>query len=216
MLKIQSNSPISSPTTRTPHQKPDEFITLTGKLIQLFNQYKTGAVGALSAIFLLLAAIGGYRYYVHRSEAQSSAQLTHLQSRYETVRENGDAASAYQEIKGDMERLIEKYGNRTSGKLAIIIMGDLSYQAGKYDAAQGYYELAQGNFPQESAYANRLRSSLAYTLLAKGEREAARRFFEKAAAGQQALLGDEALFNLAIMSESEENTQQASTFWQQI
>jgi predicted negative regulator of RcsB-dependent stress response len=197
-------------------KEPDEFITLSGKLIQFFSQYKTQVIGSLSAIFIVLAAIAGYRYYLHRAEAQSSAQLTQLQSRYEALLADGDAVSAYQAIKPDMDRLIQKYGNRTSGKLATIVMGDLSYQAGEYEAAQRHYELAQGSFPEGSVYANRLLSSLAYTYLAKGGLDQARTLFERAASGSQALLGDEALFNLAIMPKTGERAQDSALFWQKI
>ena len=197
-------------------KEPDEFITFTGKLIQFYTQHQSQIIGGLAAFIILLASIAGYRYYTLRAEAQASFQLTRIKTTYEELSADGDAASAYAGIKADMEALMKTYGNRSSGKVAGIIMGDYSYQAGEYAAAREYYEKALGSFPAGSIYASRLLSSLAYTCLAEGDATKASSYFEKTVADTDALMKDEALFNLAILSSAADASPTTPSFWQQI
>ena len=197
-------------------REPDEFITTTGKLIQFFNTYRIQILGGFGAVFALLAIIAGYQYYSHRSTAQASTQLAQLQSQYETLLNDGDAPSAYQGVKTGMEELIEKYGRRTSGKIARILLGDYSYRAGQFEDAQGYYEEAAGSFDQGSIYANRLLCSLAYTYLAQGDTAKAREFFEKVTNATGILMADEVLFNLGIITASNGVSGPETKFWEQI
>ena len=197
-------------------KEPDEFITFTGRLIQVFNRYRSQITGVLIALVVLLTGIAGYRYYLHRSEAQSSAMLAGIQTEYAALLADKDAVSAYPRVKGDMDNLIRKYGARSSGKLARIIAGDYGYRAGQYAEAQAYYEQALESFPAGTLYHDRLLSSLAYTYLALENRTQARIYFEKMAAGGKALLADEALFNLAVLSATENQGTQSQKYWEQI
>ena len=177
-------------------KKPDEFITLTGKIINLYRDYQNHIFYALCAITAVVLIFLGYRFFVQRAEIKAFSMLQQTQSEYQTLKAASSAAEAYGKVSEAFQGIINKYGGNAGGRLARVIYANISYDAGQYDSAIALYKQALNDFKDDKAVYNLILNSMGYAYQQKGDSQNAAVYFEQAASVSDSLVREEALFNL--------------------
>ena len=192
-------------------KEPDEFLTISAKLIGLAREYQTQLTWALGVIVLLAVVFSGFRLYLIRSESNASALLDSSVDKYLQAKSSADPQAAFQQVSTDFELILKKYGSRQSGKLARLIYADICYDAGRYKQAIGLYRAALDDFQDWPMISGQILASLGYACEQLQDTATAVGYFEKLAAAPEAHMQDEALYHLgwlyAKQGKSEKSTQ---------
>jgi predicted negative regulator of RcsB-dependent stress response len=177
-------------------KEPDEFITLTGKVIQWARQNTKPLLYGSCAFLALILLVSGYRYYSRQQEAAASDLLSKSLMAYQESDREGESEKALAAAKPEFERLINEYGRAAEGRLGRILYGHILMAGNTSAEAVGFYEKALADFSHDPLLRNVILNGLATAAMDKGENAAAIGYLEKIAAGQNSLLKDSALFNL--------------------
>jgi TolA-binding protein len=78
---------------------------------------------------------------------------------------------AYAKVKNEFSSFFDKYGSKASGKLALILYGDISYSAKDADTAIDMYDRALEAFGKTPAMKNIVLSPFEPCLLAKRQKQ---------------------------------------------
>jgi tetratricopeptide (TPR) repeat protein len=182
-------------------KEPDEFMTFTGKLIQFGRKHDKQLTYAAFAFFVMIIGLTAFRFFSNRAENTASDLLRQAMQKYETMRNDTDAARAYAETKPDFEHILDKYASKHAGKMAGVIYANLSYDAGETDTAIQLYENALGDTVEGGGYRNLILSSLGYAYEQKKDIQTAVIYFERIASNDNPVAKDVALFNLGRLYE---------------
>jgi tetratricopeptide (TPR) repeat protein len=177
-------------------KEPDEFLTISAKLIGLAREHQTQLAWALGAIFFLALVVSGFRLYLIRAESNASALLDRSVDKYLQVRSSAEPEAAYREVSADFQLIIDEYGRRQSGKLARLIYANICYDAGKYKHAIGLYTAALDDFKDWPLISSQILGSLGYTCEQLQDTAGAVNYFEKLSAAPEAVMKAEALYHL--------------------
>ena len=197
-------------------KEPDEFITLSGKIIQFAMEYKTHFTYGIGILVALAVLIAGYRFFTIRSENKSLALLDRAVSTYQTALRTQDIQRAYQAVIKDFRMILDKYGNKEGGKLARVTFANICFDAGEYSEAIKLYEESLKNFEHQPMIYNLILSGLGYANEQLNEHQRAVTYFEKIVARDDKILGDEALFNLGMLYEKLGEKSKSENAFQQI
>ena len=194
-------------------KEPDEFITFTGKIIQFAKTYQTYLLYGTGALLLLVLIISGTRYYFGWKEQKAAASLGQAVSQYEKITsEKGDVA----EVKNDFKEIVEKYSGYDGGKLARVIYANICFASGDFDTAIEHYTQAIEEFNDNPSIKPFIRNSIGYAYQAKKDYQAAANHFEKIISEPDALIKDEALFNLGEIYAKLGNTEKSQAAFNKI
>lgn len=183
-------------------KEPDEFITFTGHLIRFGRQHQKALTYAACAFFIIVIALVALRYFGNRAENSASDLLRQAMQKYETRRNDTDAAKAYAEVGPDFAYILDKYANRDAGRMAVVIYANLSYEAGQTDTAIRLFAKALDDARTEGGYRNLILSSLGYAYEQKKDLSSAVTYFEKIVQNDNPIAKDVALFNLGRLYEA--------------
>lgn len=197
-------------------KEPDEFITFSGKMIQLGMQYKTQLTYAVGIIVALMLVVSGYRFFAIRSENKAHALLDRAVNQYQTALNGEDSKKAYQTASEDFQLILNKYGSKQSGKLARVIFANICFDAGEYKKAIELYRQSLKDFKNDAFMNNLIHSDLGYAHEQLNEARLAVSYFEKIAESQEPILRDEALFNLGMLYEKLGDQQKSSDAFKRI
>ncbi len=180
-------------------KEPDEFITISGKMIQFAVAYKTQLTYAISIVAVLIVLIAGYRFFSIRSENKAMELWDRAITKYETAIQTQDAIAAYRTVSEDFNLILERYGNSAAGKLARVTFANICFNGGEFNQAIELYEASLKNFEQQALIYNLILSGLGYANEELNQNQRAVTYFEKIAAKGGQVLRDEALFNLGVL-----------------
>jgi tetratricopeptide (TPR) repeat protein len=196
-------------------KEPDEFLTFSAKLFNTIVKYKIQVLGAMGGVILIVLGISGFSYYAHRQASAAEAQLQESWSRYETLRDEKGPLEAYQAVGPEFDKILINYGGQPGGKAARVILANICYNGGDPDKAIALYEIALEDFV-DPFYRGQILNGLGYAHEAKNELEKAAEYFETTAAGSNAALKGEALFNLGRLYGTLGNTEKSMVAYQRI
>ena len=177
-------------------KEPDEFITLSGKLIGFAVDHKTQISYAVAAVVALALIISGYRFFSIRSENRAAALLDQSLAKYEKTINDRKPVEAYAAVTADFELIFDKYGSKNSGKIARLTFANICYNAGKYEQAIELYQTSLKDFEKHQAIYNQVLSSLGYAFEQREDYAGAAGYFEKLSQVQEPTMRGEAFFNL--------------------
>jgi len=181
-------------------KEPDEFLTLSSKLIGLARQYQTQLTWVLTAVVVLAVAFSGFRLYLIRSENSAAALLDRSVDKYLAAKSSLGPEQAYQQVSADFERLLDKYGSRQSGRLGRLIYASICYDAGKYKSATELYRAALEDFREEwPLIAGEILGSLGYSCEQLKDTPGAIQYFEKLVTAPGTFLKADALYQLGLL-----------------
>lgn len=197
-------------------KKPDEFISLTGKLIGLITDYQKQIFYILYAVVAIALVITGYQFFAHRSEMKAFSLLDKARAEYESRQKATSAEEAYRSVSEEFQRIIEKYSGNAAGKLARASYANISYNAGDYQKAIELYKPALNDFKDHPLVYNLILSDLGYAYQQLGDDRNAVMYFEKVASDSDSTIRDEALFNLGLSYKRLGDDAKSSQAFQQI
>ncbi|WP_319522955.1 tetratricopeptide repeat protein [uncultured Desulfosarcina sp.] len=178
-------------------KEPDQFITFSGKLIAFGRSHlKPILIGAGIFVALILAvAVAGQ--ISNRNESKASQRIEQALAKYSAAFRDTDAKTAYDRVKGDFTEIFDQYGAKSAVKIARIVYGDISYNAGDADTAIAMYTQALKDLGDASSLKNIVLSGLGHAYLLKGADADAIRCFETLSRDEETTMKSGALFNLA-------------------
>ena len=177
-------------------KEPDEFLTISSKLINLAIEYKTQLTYVLGIILVLAVIISGVRFFSIRAENNASALLEKSLLKYNSVKAEKKPAEVYGEVTADFQLIIDKYKGKESAKLARLTYANICYDAGKYEQAIELYKTAQTDFAKYPMILHQILSNLGYAYEQKEDYATAVSYFEKISSATEPILRDEALYHL--------------------
>jgi tetratricopeptide (TPR) repeat protein len=175
-------------------EQPDEFITLSSRLLEKLIQYKMQAALASAGVLVLVMAIMAFQYFSERSEQRAFSKLDQASKAYSLAKGAESPQQAYEQVKSQFEDIIDDYSGNEGGKAAGLTFANISYAAGAYDSAIALYKKALENFQAQPVIKNLILNSLGYCYEAKKDYTTAAGYFEKTL--ENPFFNDEALFNL--------------------
>jgi tetratricopeptide (TPR) repeat protein len=132
-------------------KEPDEFISFWSRAIE-FAQLHTSeiVIGVASAVVILLLIWAGISYR-ERREAEASELVGQAQSLLRSSSPGGERQQAEGQKPGEgleareqgreiLERVVEDFKRTKASQTARILLGQIYYEKGEYDAAVGTYD----------------------------------------------------------------------------
>jgi tetratricopeptide (TPR) repeat protein len=177
-------------------KEPDEFMTLSGKLIGFTVTYKTQLTYGLGIILALAIVFSGIRFFSIRAENKAAALLEGSLIEYNSLRTDKTPAAVYDAVSGGFQDILQKYGGKNSGKIARLIYANICYDAGKYEQAINQYNTSLKDFEAHPMIHSQILSSLGYTYEQQKQYSAAVGYFEKISASPEQIQRGEALFHM--------------------
>lgn len=177
-------------------KEPDEFMTLTGKLIGFAVDHKTPLTYGLGIILALVIIISGVRFFSIRAENKASAMLDQSMIEYNSLKAQKKPGEVYSAVSDSFQNILQKYGPQDSGKLARLIFANICYDAGKYEQAINLYNTSLKDFETHPMIHSQILSSLGYTYEQQKEYSTAVSYFEKISSAPGQILSDDALFHI--------------------
>jgi tetratricopeptide (TPR) repeat protein len=177
-------------------KEPDEFLTVSSKLIRFSIEYKKQISLALGALFVLIVVILGIRYFSNKAEDNAFAMLEKAATKYESVLKDKDPNEAYREVENDFQRILKKYSGKKGGSLARVTYANICYNAGDFNKAIELFHGALDDFDENPALKDLILISLGYSHKERKDYKTAAQYFEMLVSRTDSIMKDEALFNL--------------------
>jgi tetratricopeptide (TPR) repeat protein len=177
-------------------KEPDEFLTISSKLIKLAIEYKTHLSYALGIILVLAVIISGIRFFSIRAENNASALLDKSLTKYNSIKSEKQPDEVYGEVSADFQFILNKYKGKESAKLARLIYANICYNAGKYKQAIELYKTALTDFAKYPMIHHQILSNLGYAYEQEEDYSTAVGYFEKISSAPEPIMRDEALYHL--------------------
>jgi tetratricopeptide (TPR) repeat protein len=177
-------------------KEPDEFLTVSSKLIRFSVEYKKQISLALSVLLVLIVVILGVRYFSNKAENNAFAMLEKAVTKYESVLKDEDPNKAYREVENDFQKILKKYSGKKGGDLARVTYANICYNAGDFDKAIELFYTALDDFDKNPALKDLILIGLGHSHKERQDYKAAAKYFEMLVSGTDSIMKDEALFNL--------------------
>jgi predicted negative regulator of RcsB-dependent stress response len=166
--------------------KPDEFITLSARTLDWVKDNYTKVIWIGSGVVLILILYFGYSAYRNRQE-----KLGH--EKYFSSLEITDPD---QKLK-KLEELIKDFPGTKATQAAWVNIGHLYYQKKDFSRAVYYYQSALNNGKFPPTFKTLILGNLAYAFEQKGDLPQAAKTLAEITQGQENLLKEDSLLNLA-------------------
>ena len=177
-------------------REPDEFMTISGKLIGFAIDHKNQLIYALGIIVALALILSGYRFFSIRAENNASALLDKSLMKYNTIKAEKQPAEVYGEVSADFQFILDKYNGKESAKLARLIYANICYNAGNYKQAIELYKKALTEFTKNPMIHVQILSNIGYSYEQEKDYLTAAGYFEKISSAPEPIMRDEALYHL--------------------
>jgi len=151
---------------------------------------------AASALVLLAVIVSGMIYFQKKAEEKAQALLGQAIAQIEAASRDKAADSRYAEIKPELKKIIDQYGGTDAGKAARLKYADLCYQTGDYEKATDMYQAALAGYSNDPDLRHLILNGLGYAQEKRGEYAKAADCFKRIVNDADAVMKDQALFNL--------------------
>ena len=177
-------------------KEPDEFISLSGKLIGFAAAYKTQLTYGLGIILALVIIFSGIRFFSIRAENTAAALLESSLTEYNSLRAAKKPDAVYDAVSGGFQNILQKYSGKKTAKIARLIFANICYDAGKYEQAISLYNTSLKDFETHPFIHSQILSSLGYAYEQQKEYSTAVGYFEKISSAPGQYQKDEALYQI--------------------
>ena len=197
-------------------KEPDEFITISGKLIGFIVEHKNQITYALGLIVALALIFSGYRFFSIRSENKASALLDQGLAKYEKFKNDKQPVEAYDQVSADFQLILDKYGSKKNGKIARLTYANICYKAGKYEQAIELYKKSLKDFEKHPAIHNQVVGSLGYAYEQQADYASAVSYFESLSSTPDTIMRGEALYHLGWLYDKLGQTEKSKEAYNKI
>ena len=197
-------------------KEPDEFITISGKLIGFIVEHKNQLTYALGLIVALALIFSGYRFFSIRSENKASALLDQGLAKYEKFKNDKQPVEAYDQVSADFQLILDKYGSKKNGKIARLTYANICYKAGKYEQAIALYKKSLKDFEKHPAIHNQVVGSLGYAYEQQADYANAVSYFEQLSSTPDTIMRGDALYHLGWLYDKLGQTEKSKDAYNKI
>jgi len=198
----------------------DEAHLLSGLEHQLHRlQDYRGPLLVGFAVLLLAAAVVGGVFWVDRQASQKAQELEREAVRLLTARSTGDPKNADNLLKqaiAQYRQIVDQYPRTSSAPMALFHLGNALVQAKDLPGAIDSYQRFLLSYGDNAPLAALVQQRLAYTYLAKGDRDQAVKALTAIVNSPGALNKDQALFELARLEEAQSRPEGALAHYQEL
>jgi len=197
-------------------KKPDEFLTLSARMLQFALGHRTQvtwSVAALLCVLLVSAAVG---YLINMAEGKASQMLNQSMAKYADSLKVDGPVEAASDVENDFEAILDKYSSRDAARFARLIYADICFNAGLLERAVDLYQAALEDFGTMQPYRNLILTSLGIAYEENQDYDAAVQHFERIIGSGEALMKDEALFALGRLYAALEQTDRSREAYSQL
>ncbi len=191
----------------------DPFQENLFKALEYVKTYKKQLLFIACGFAAVIVIFSVVIYNIKSSGNKASLLLTETLTQYNKIK---DPKEAYVTVEKDFSKLFEDYSNTTAGKMAKIKFAKICYDASEFQKAYDFYNEALADYKGDATIESLLLSSLGRTCLSLDNFKEAKRFFEKITNKNDALLKDEALFNLGMIAEKTGDNNASNDFYKKI
>jgi tetratricopeptide (TPR) repeat protein len=177
-------------------KEPDEFVTLSSRLMEQVVLHKNKVITVLSGIVVIGLIMAGTNYLSKKAENSSFYKLNKAVIQYESAQKISTPSEACNAVKNNLEEISGTYANKMGGKLANFYLANCRFAAGEFSQAEALYRKAVKDFDGEVPFELLAKSSLGYSLEQQGKHEEAAVIFSEMPTDTGSLMGDESLFAL--------------------
>jgi tetratricopeptide (TPR) repeat protein len=188
-------------------KQPDEFITLSSRLLNQIILHRNKVISALVGIVAVGLIVSGINYYSNKREMNALMLLNKAVAKYESMPKELSPLETYKAAEIDLEKIADTYGNNMGGKLANFFLANCSFLAGEFGRAEELYRKAIKDFDGDVPFDCLAKSSLGYSLEEQGKYEEAATIFSEIPSDIGSIMGDESLFALSRQYGSIEKTE---------
>ncbi|MCF8050980.1 MAG: tetratricopeptide repeat protein [Desulfobacterales bacterium] len=188
------------PTRKELLKEPDEFLTLSRRMIQFSVAHKKPILLGIVAFFGILVAVAGVQYYTVKAENRAFSLLHEATAAYEQAASAGNLQHAHDSSAQAFKTLLDRHSGRTAAKIGRVIYADICYRGGDPATAAALYQEALNDFRDDPALHSLITTGLAYAWEARGDLEKAAAFFRQILDGPSSLMKEDAQFQLADLS----------------
>lgn len=179
--------------------EPDEFISLTGRVVRFAIAQQTRLRYAGLALLALLALGTLFGWLTIRGEREAALLLEKAIARHKSALSGGTEEKAYGEVKADLDRLLADHPRTRAARAARLQYAAMAAASGDLSAAIVQYESALEALGDQAYYNSRVRRNLAHVYARKGDLPSAVAQFEAVVTASEAPGKDEALFLLGTL-----------------
>lgn len=184
----------------------------TGFLVKYKNQLIIGGSVFLAVILIVI----GVGYFLNRAENKAAVMLGKAMDQYQVAEANDGQFTEHEKLKAVFKAIIDKYPHTDAAAMAMVQYASVCSKSGDFKSAIDMYQAAYGKFSDNPRFSSMITSGLAYAYHGKGDTENAVINFEKVAADKDAVMKDQALFNLGLLYEKQGKTEKSRSAYEKI
>ncbi|MFC1516014.1 tol-pal system YbgF family protein [Thermodesulfobacteriota bacterium] len=180
-------------------ETPDEFITLSTRIIDFVTEHKDKMIIGVGIVIALIVGFVGKQYYSERAENRAFTLLEKNMVKYQVMSRTKGPEEAYIGVEKDFQQMLDKYSGRDGGKIARVIFANICFNGGNYDRAIRLYETSLEGFDEIPFIKNMILNSLGHAHEKKKDYQAAAKYFEMIIQETDSVMKSDALFNLGVL-----------------
>ncbi|MBI9075618.1 MAG: tetratricopeptide repeat protein [Desulfatibacillum sp.] len=189
--------------------EPDEFITMTGKVVRWCREnekqlYTAGVIGCLVIVIL-----AGWSFFANRAENKASSLFSSTQAKYATLLNQSDAKEAALATAQEFKNLAQEYPRTDAGRLANAMAGQTAFDSGDYDGAIEWWEKALKALSTDPLEKSRVLLGLGYAYEQKADYDNAEKTFTQVLDMKMGLGKEDASLALARIYETTGDAQKS-------
>jgi tetratricopeptide (TPR) repeat protein len=191
----------------------DPFQESLFKALEYVKTYKKQLLFIAFGFILVIVIFSVVIFNIKSSGNKASLLLNETLTKYNQAQ---DPKEGYLSVENDFSKLLEDYSNTDAGKMAKIKFAKICYDGANFQKAYELYKSALSDYKSNTAIESLILSSLGRTCLALDNFKEAEDYFEKIIKRKDALLKDEALFNLGMIAEKTGKGNASRNFYKKI
>ena len=183
-------------------ERTDEFISMTGKVVNWCRDHEKQLYTAGVIAALVIVIITGWSVFATRTENKASSMFSSAQAKYTTILNRSDAKEAAAATNTEFKNVAEEYPRTDAGRLANAMAGQTAFDSGNYDEAIQWWEKALKAMGGDPLEKSRVLLGLGYAYEQKGDHDNAVKMFQQVLDMKMGLGKEDASLSLARLYEA--------------
>lgn len=177
------------------------------------KKYKKQLSVAAIAALLVVLIFSSVMYSFEKAENNASILVNKALDAYFA---SADPAGDFTRINEDFQGIFSEYANTAAGRQALVAFAKICYDNSKFELSYKYYKEALEKFDNDPLMENMILSSLGHVCIARNINEEAKSYFLKIENSKTELMKNEAIYELAVLYEAENNLEESRKMYEKL